>query len=621
MADLEGVRKLEAILAADVVGYSRLMQGDDEATVRALEDSRAVFREHIVAGHGRVIDMAGDSVLAVFHSATGAVRAAVAIQHTLAAKNEPLPDARRMRFRIGVNLGEVIERPDGTVYGDGVNVAARLESLGEPGGVIISASVFEQIKNRVALEFEPIGAQRVKNIAESINAYRVVGKGAVRTVSHRRVRRLRLALAACLFVIAVGTGIYIYVKSHLDPAPGGGARLTLPDKPSIAVLPFVNMSQDPEQEYFSDGMTEEVITSLSKRPGLFVIARNSVFTYKGKAVKPEQVSRELGVRYVLEGSVRKADHRVRITAQLIDGQNGGHLWAEHYDGELKDIFALQDGVTQKIVAALSPRLSAESQAKGAARPETVSVEAYDLLLRGVSLRNQVKRESRPLARQFFERAIVLDPNYANAYAALAWIYIDEWSFLWSQDPQTLARALEVARRAVELDPDLAEGRRALGYALLWSKRYDECQPQLKTAVELDPNSANALGTLASCLNYLGRPAEAIEYVRQAMRVDPKYGPWVVLWLGDSYYLLRRYDDALAAYEEAKVRNPNYISPHRSLAAIYAELGRQKDAEAEAAEVMRINPQFSLETYRARLPFKNPQDLDRFTGALRKAGLK
>jgi adenylate cyclase len=331
MADPEGSRKLEAILAADVAGYSRLMQKDDEATVATLEAYRAVFRHKIQSHHGRVVDMAGDSVLAVFDAATEAVRTAIDIQSELAQRNDALPEARRMRFRIGVNLGEVIERPDGTVYGDGVNVAARLESVGEPGGVTISGTVFDQVKSRLPLGFDFIGEQEVKNIAELVRAYRVVAKRTSELGSGPKSRlaiRKRAGIVAVASVVAIIAAVGIYSYRHASPSANAPARSTaalpLPDKPSIVVLPFVNMSGDSEQEYFSDGMTEDVITSLSKRTGLFVIARNSAFTYKGRAVKPEQVSRELGVRYVLEGSVRKSDKQVRITAQLIDATMSGY---------------------------------------------------------------------------------------------------------------------------------------------------------------------------------------------------------------------------------------------------------------------------------------------------------
>jgi len=628
MADPEGSRKLEAILAADVAGYSRLMQQDDEATVATLEAYRAVFRETIQAHHGRVVDMAGDSVLAVFDAATGAVRAAFEIQGVLAERNEALPEARRMRFRIGVNLGEVIERPDGTVYGDGVNVAARLESIGEPGGVTVSGTVFDQVKNRLQLGFDFIGEQEVKNIAELVRAYRVVAEGtpvpaAARPNRKRAIwKRAVIGAAAAAVVLIAAVGIYSYRHAALPAkAPAASAAaLPLPDKPSIAVLPFVNMSEDPKQEYFSDGMTEDVITSLSKLSGLFVIARNSVFTYKGRAVKPEQVSRELGVRYVLEGSVRKSENRVRITAQLIDATTGYHLWAEHYDGELKDVFALQDGITQKIVTALSPKLTAGEQSLRGHR-ETTNIEAYDLVLRGISLLSQTRKESNAMARQMFEQAIALDPNYAKAHARLAWTYWQDWFYQWTQDPGVQDRALETARKAVAVDDSSSEARLTFGWNLLWKKQYDVAISQLEKAVELDPNFAEAYTHLGGALNYAGRPDEAIGFIKKAMRLDPNYAPWVPFDLGNSYYWLRRYDEAIAAYQDALRRNPDVFWTHTPLAAVYAELGKEKEARAEAAEVLRIDPGFSLDLLRARLPFKNQADLDRYIAALRKAGLK
>jgi adenylate cyclase len=592
MTDLEGSRKLEAILAADVAGYSRLMQEDDEATVATLEAYRAIFREKIQAHRGRVVDMAGDSVLAVFEAATGAVRAAFEVQAVLAERNEALPEARRMRFRIGVNVGEVIERPDGTVYGDGVNIAARLESIGEPGGVTVSGTVYDQVKNRLRAEFESIGERRVKNIADPVRVYSV--RSLTADVSHSAPP----------------------TKAAVVPS----VALPLPDKPSIAVLPFVNMSDDPKQEYFSDGMTEDVITSLSKLSGLFVIARNSVFTYKGRAVKPDQVSRELGVRYILEGSVRKAQRRVRITAQLIDASTGYHLWAEHYDGELKDIFALQDGITQKIVTALAPKLTTGEQSVTGHR-ETTNIEAYDLVLRGIPVLNEERKESNAMARQMFQKAIALDSNYARAYANLSWTYFVEWLYQWTQDPGGLNRALEAAKKAVALDDSSSDAHLVLGWNFLWEKQQDLGVAEMERAVSLDPNSSDACAFLAEGLNFSGRPEEAIAFSKKAMRLDPNYPVYVALFLAQSYFLLRRYDQALAAYREVLSRNPDYLPAHEQLAVVHMELGREKEARAEVAEALRINPGDSLELLRDRLPYKNQADLDRNISALRKAGLK
>ncbi len=603
MADPEGSRKLEAILAADVAGYSRLMQEDDEATVATLEAYRAVFRERIHAHRGRVVDMAGDSVLAVFQTATEAVRTAFEIQSELAQRNEALPEARRMRFRIGVNLGEVIERPDGTVYGDGVNVAARLESIGEPGGVSVSGTVYDQVKNRLQMVFDSIGEQTVKNITEPIRVYRV--RSPAEQPTHQ-VQPDRSAMTP--------------TSSETPLAVGPNLALELPDKPAIAVLPFVNMSDDPKQEYFSDGMTEDVITSLSKLSGLFVIARNSAFTYKGRAVKPQQVSQELGVRYVLEGSVRKARNHVRVTAQLIDATTGYHLWAEHYDGELKDIFALQDGITGQIVAALAPKFKAGEQSR-LGRQETDNIEAYDLILRGIALLRQYTKESSEKARQTFEKAIRLDPNYARAHAWLSWAYYSDWNYQWTNDPPVLDRAIGAAEKAVALDDSLSDAHTVMGWLSLWKKQHDLSIAELERAVSLDPNSARAYAYLAETLNLAGRPDEAIGFAKRAMRLDPNYPSYMVFHLAHSYFLLRRYDEAIAAMRDAVHRNPNFPPAHRMLAVTYAELGRQEEARAEVAEILRISPGASLDFWRDREPYKNKADGQRFIDGLRKAGLK
>ncbi len=368
--DQEPRRKLAAILTADVAGYSRLMGEDEAATLATLTAYREVFAQRIAQHQGRVVDTAGDSVLAMFDSVVEAVRCAVGLQQALHARNAALPAARRMAFRVGVNLGDVIEQADGPIYGDGVNIAARLQAIADPGGICLSGTAYDQIKNKLPLDFDALGEKSVKNIAEPIRVYRVRSPAEVaahrmrpsRSAVSRVLPKWLVAGAVALLVGAGAVGVWKY--SYRDGSPPAqvatapAPALQLPDKPSIAVLPFVNMSEDPKQEYFSDGMTEDLITGLSRRSGLFVIARNSVFSYKGRAVKPEQIRRELGVRYVLEGSVRKADNRVRITAQLIDATTGYHLWAEHYDGELKEIFALQDRITRQIVAALAPKLTA-----------------------------------------------------------------------------------------------------------------------------------------------------------------------------------------------------------------------------------------------------------------------
>ncbi|MFN0316197.1 MAG: adenylate/guanylate cyclase domain-containing protein [Burkholderiales bacterium] len=623
-------RKLAAILAADAAGYSRLMQDDDRATVAMLDECRTVFRRHIETHQGRVVDMAGDSILAIFETATGAVQSALDIQNDLSRRNDPLSEERRMRFRIGVNLGEVIAKTDGTIYGDGVNIAARLQSVGEPGGICISGNVHEQVKNPLRAEFEFAGEQQVKNIAGAVRTYRLIRQSAVRpTVPAGRAassHTMRKVAGLAAIVVAVGAASAWWYSQRPPVSPTGKTSsvsrtpLPLPDKPSIAVLPFVNMSGDKEQEYFSDGMTEDVITSLSKLSGLFVIARNSVFTYKGQAVKPEQVSKDLGVRYVLEGSVRKAENRVRITAQLIDGTTGYHLWAENYDGELKDIFALQDGITRKIVTALAPKLTAGEQS-GAKRQGTHSIEAYDLFLRGMALFYEYGKDSHAMARQMFERAIAIDPNYARAHVQLAWVHFDDWEFQWIEGSGGLDRALEAGKKAVALDAILSEAHVVFGWSSLWKKQHDTAIAELERAVSLDQNSDWANSFFAETLNFAGRPDEAIAYSKKSMRLDPNYPPWVAFCLAHSYYLLRRNDEAVAGLQDSLRRHPNFLPARRMLAAFYGELGREKEAQAELSEILRISPGASLELWRARLPYKNPADLERFVAGLRKAGLK
>jgi len=391
-----------------------------------------------------------------------------------------------------------------------------------------------------------------------------------------------------------------------------------PDKPAIAVLPFVNMSADPAQEYFSDGMTEDLITSLSKLSGLLVIARNSVFTFKGRAVKPQQVSQELGVRYVLEGSVRKASNRVRVTAQLIDATTGYHLWADKYDGQLKDIFALQDRITQQIVAALGPKLTAGEQA-GPGRPETDSVEAYDCVLRGVALFYEYRKGPNAAAIQMFERAIALDPRYAKAYVWLSWAHFIEWNFQWTEGPAALDLSYDAAKKAVGFDDSLALAHTVLGWNLLWRKQHDIAIAELERAVSLDPNSEWAFGFLAEALNFAGRPDEAIGFAKKAMRLDPNYPPWLAFHLAESYCLLRRHEDAIAALLDALGRNPDFLPARQWLAIVYAEVGREKEAQAQVAEILRVSPGASLASS-AGWPYKNPADLQRYLEGLRKAGL-
>ncbi len=642
-------RKLAAILSADVKGYSRLMGEDEEATIRTLTAYREVMANLIQKHGGRVVDSPGDNVLAEFKSVVDAVRCAVEIQEELKARNTELPENRKMEFRIGVNLGDVIEEGE-QIYGDGINIAARLESLAEEGGICISGSTYEQVEGKLDIGYEYLGEQRVKNISKPVRVYRVLmePEEAGSVVYRRRkddpLHRRRATLVSIVVLVVVVLALAVW-RFYLRPAPPVEVAsvekmaFPLPDKPSIAVLPFVNMSGDPEQEYFSDGITEDLITDLSKVSGLFVIARNSVFTYKGKAVKVEEVGRELGVRYVLEGSVRKANGRVRITAQLVDATTGGHLWAERYDRDLKEIFALQDEVARKIVAALAARLakttvstSDPSQSalvanltkveKGrVAHKHSGNLRAYDYFWRGRWYFQHLTEKTNDQARLMFERAIDLDPEFAPAYALLGLTHLQEWSLGWSQDPQSLEQAFEIAQRAVALDDSLPLGHQILGEVYLWKKQHEQAIAELEKTIALNPNDAEGVLGLGSILNWAGRPEEAIGLVKKAMRLNPMC-PVSYFWnLGHAYFLTERYEEAIEIFKKVLDRNPNFLPAHAYLAASYSELGRHEETRAEAAEVRKLSPQTSLEAWRQRLPYKDQAVLERLFDGLRKAGVK
>ena len=622
-------RKLTAILSADVEGYSRLMGEDEEATVRTLKTYRELIAMIVQKHQGRVVDSPGDNLLAEFGSVVDAVRCAVEIQEELKARNAELPENRRMVFRIGINLGDVIEEEE-QIYGDGVNIAARVESLAEGGGICISRTAYDQVKNKLTLGYEYLGEHTVKNITEPVRVYRVLmepeAAGKVLGEERPRPRKWRWAALAVAVVLIIVAGALVIWNFFLRPAPSvepasvERMAFPLPDKPSLAVLPFANMSGDPEQEYFSDGITEVLITDLSKISGLFVIARNSVFTYKGKAVKVEEVGQELGVKYVLEGSVRKVRNRVRITAQLVDTTTGGHLWAERYDRDLRDIFALQDEVTQKIVTALVVKLTEDEQER-LVRKGTDSLEAYDYTLRGMDYFFRFTKEANGQARQMFEKAIDLDPKYALAHTWLGWTHWLDYSFGWSQDPQSLEWAFELAQRAISLDDSVSEAHALWGKVHLWKRQHDLAIAELEKTLSLNPNYADGLTGLGEALYFAGRPEEAIGLVKKAMRLNPKYPVWYLLNLGHAYFLTGRYEEAITTLKRVINRNPNFWPAYIYLAASYVELGQEEKARIEASELLRINPNFSLEAGRQRLPYKDKAVLEHLFDILRKAGLK
>jgi adenylate cyclase len=787
-------RKLAAILSADVKGYSRLMGEDDEATVRTLTARRALMTTLIQQHRGRVVDSPGDNLLAEFASVVDAVRCAVELQKELKTQNAELPLSRQMAFRMGINLGDVLTE-GGRLYGDGVNIAARLEGLAEAGGICISGIAYDQVKNKLPFRYEYLGEREVKNIAEPVRVWQIrVEESSSHQVASQEaesqkakdknqkpvlsgdrragIARLKWIVAGLVLIAATIVAVRYFSLPTASTQPlapstqAVPAALPLPDKPSIVVLPFDNMSKDPEQEYFSSGITEVLTSDLSRIASLFVIARNTAFTYKGKATNVQDIGKELGVRYVLEGSVQKASDQVRIVAQLIDTTTGGHLWSQRYDRPFKDIFALQDEIVQKIVTTLKLQLTLQAQG-WIVRKHTDNLEAYDYFLRGMESYWRLTKESNAQARQMYEKALALDPQYAEAYAWLGWIHYREWAFRWTVDPQTLDRALALAHQAVALDDSLPIGHSLLSNAYAFKQQYDQAIAEGERAIALDPNSADSYVWQANALNLAGRPEEALRMVEQARRLNPHYPPFYSLQLGIAYRRTGQYTEAIVMLKETISRNPNFLAAHlhlalcywfqwfsqqspatqtlesavaasqralvlndsyhfahtalgyfylyqrqydqalaeiergvaltpteawgyaalaemlsrvgRSeealeaaaqalrlktetgdehlysigaayamagryeeawtplqrcisryptnlpahlmLAAVYSELGKVAEAQAEAAEVLRLNPKFSLEVHKERVPIKDPATLERHIAALRKAGLK
>jgi adenylate cyclase len=586
-----GKRKLAGILAADAVGYSRLMQADDTGTVATLKDYRTAFTTIAQDHGGRVVNAPGDSILAEFRSAGDAVRAAIAIQGELETRNAGLSEDRRMRFRIGINLGDVIEEADGTLYGDGVNIAARLEALAPPGGICISGTVHDTVGGRLGLNAVFVGEQRVKNIDQPVRVYRLQpGKAGAR--GGRRPRRpVVIAGAALLVATVAGAGLWLFRGEigWLDPDTVATSVSKPPaptEGPSIAVLPFENLSGDPEQDYFADGLTEDIITGLSKFRELLVIARNSTSVYKGQAVDMRQVGADLGVRYVMEGSVRKAGERVRITAQLIDAGTGGHLWAERYDRDFTDIFALQDEVTREIVGQLKIEMVDDPDAAKSQR-RTTNLEAYDFVLRGRAARNQVSKDANALARQMFEQAIALDANYADAYAELSFVLFRDWFNRWRPEITTLDPAVQAAEKALALDDRSAVAHANYAWVLVWLRRWDEALDHAGRAVALDPNYAEGQAIQANVLMFSGNYEEALLIAKHAMRLDPVNvrGPFVA---GNALIALGRFDEAVSYMRDVVVRSPNFSIAYFVLAAALGAAGKDEAAGAALAEGLRLS---------------------------------
>jgi adenylate cyclase len=584
VTQLRPQRKLAAILVADAVSYSKLMRADETATLALLNTIRhGTIDPRIVEYGGRPVKWVGDGLIAEFPSAVDAVQCAADIQRTIAALNREADPANRMEFRVGINFGDVIVEND-DLFGDGVNVASRLEAIADPGGICLSGTVHDQVWDKLDLDFEERGLRELKNIADPVRIYAINLQSEGRRPDQRRPRRI------------------------------------VADAPSIAVLPFNNMSGDDSQDYFSDGITEDIITDLSKIPSLMVIARNSSFTYKGRAIDVKEVARDLGVRHVLEGSVRKAGTRVRVTAQLIDGRSGAHVWAERYDRVLEDIFAIQDEITMAIVGELKLRLDLDDKPPPRAAA-AADMEAYDLVLRARELLGRVNRELFPEIVELLERAMAVDPRYVPARVCYAFAHIVAYANGWTERPdETLQRAFELALSAVEIDPKDPFARRALAVSYLWKRDMDAALDNIEQAVALNPSDSESLASRGSIFSFMHRPEAAIADIEKAMRLNPRFPDMWLHFLAHANFVAGRYAEAIRFLEERIRRQPQTDISRVLLAACYGHLDRLEDARRLWKEVLAINPTFSLEQKESVLPFKFREDWERFVEGLRKAGV-
>jgi adenylate cyclase len=554
----------------------------------------------------------------------------VAVQNEFQTRNAELAENRRMEFRIGINLGDVIDEED-RIYGDGVNIAARLESMADPGGICVSKTAFDQIETKLPLGYEYLGEQSVKNIPKPVGAYRVLMKpdAVGKVIGEKRFlgrfsRKTAMAAIIVLLMIAgglVGWNIYLQQSKKVEPASVDKMAYPLPEKPSIAVLPFDNLSGDPEQEFLGDGIAESIITALSQDPDLFIIARNSTFSYKGKPIKIQKVAEDLGVQYVLEGSVQKSGNRIRITAQLVDAISGHHLWAEQYDKNLEDLFALQDEIIIKILTALRVKLTSHGeQARQVARG-TNNLKAFLKYLQAREYLLRWNKDDNLMARQVFEDVIALDPNYSSAYSALAWTYLNDIYFNTTKSPKkSIALASETVQKALALDDTLSVAIETLGYIYLLKRQHEKAIAEYERAINLNPNLPDLLARYGIALNYVGRLEESIESFEKAIRLNPIPPGWYLRNLARSYCMVGRYEDSILTYKGALDRSQNDLYAQAGLTATYSLAGRLNEARAQASEVLRVQPKFSSERYAKKFPFKDKAEIDRLNAALRKAGL-
>ncbi len=576
------IRKLRAILSADVKGYSILMADDEVHTIQTLKAYRQIMSNLIKQHSGRVVDSPGDNMLVEFSSAVDAVRCAVEIQKELKKENARYVEDKKLQFRIGVNIGDVVQDGD-RIYGNGVNVAARIEGISGPGGICISRNTYDHVKDKLELGFEFLGEHKVKNINEPVRVYKIL-------------------------------------MDFDPPVALLNEPFELPGKPSIAVLPFDNMSGDPNQEYFSDGLTEQIIYGLCKVKDLFVIARNSSFAYKRKSTSVKQIAQELGVKYILEGSVQRAGDRVRITAQLIDATTDYHMWSESYDRNLTDIFALQDEITMKLISAIGINLTLGEQGRLWAE-ETGNISAYDNWMRGMECFYRLDEKNNAQARQFYKKAISLDKTYSMPYVVLGFTHLLDFLNGWGGSPlQSFEQAEKSVENALTLNDSLDLAHGLLGWILLFKRQHEEAIKKGKRAVELNPNGAESHAVFAFILILSGKPEEAIKLLNRAIRLNPIPPSFYYSHLGLAYRVIGRYNKSIGMCKMALRDSPDLITPNLTLASCYSFLNRLKKASIYVKEILRINPNFSLDRYAKIIPYKNDALLDPYMESLRKAGL-
>lgn len=621
--------KLAVILHADVEGSTQLVQQNEQLAHNRIQDAFRRFSQTIEKYQGRVQELRGDALLAEFERPSDAVSAALAFQANHANYSEQLSDNILPTVRVGIAMGEVIIA-DNTVTGAGVVMAQRVEQLAEPGGICITGAIHEALPQRMPFEQVNLGEQQVKGFDEAVRVYRVklkLGESIPPPQDTRQLeappKRWRLIVAAAAIGIVVAGGAAYWLKpwvSQEEPASIERMGFPLADRHRIAVLPFTNMSGDEKQEYFADGMTEDLITDLAKISRLFVVARNSTFSYKGQPIEVRQVAEELGVRYVLEGSVRRSEEKIRINAQLIDATTGGHLWAERYDGVMGDVFTMQDTITEQIVTALAVKLDAGERDE-IARPYTNNVEAYDKFLLGRVHFFRRTKEDNALATTIFQEVIKLDPAFAQAYSLLAWAYTQAVINAWSDTPgRSLEQAYTAAQKAIMLDDELAQAYFVM--ALVYRSQNDHVKAAQKAekAIEIDPDYADAYVLLASLLYYSGGAQEGLKLIRKAKQLNPNYPSNYSFHLGQAHFLLRQYEEAADAFQAALDSNPTSERSHVWLAATYGQSEQFDDADFEVEEILILDPVFSIQRARESVPLKNPIDIEHFIGGLQKAGL-